>query len=59
MTTLLCNRNLYKLIHKLQVQAFERTGIELTMEEALELFLISKLSNDETKTKSVHQERSN
>lgn len=50
MTTLKCNRQLFILIHQLQVQAFENHGLELTMEEALELFLISKLKTTNGKT---------
>ena len=55
MTTLKCNLNLYLLIHELQVEAFEAKGLELTMEEALELYLISKRKTHEKESNQVQE----
>lgn len=41
-TTLDCNERLFKLIHKIQVHVYKETGLELKMEEALELYLINE-----------------
>ena len=56
MTNLKCNKNLFLLIHQLQVEAFKKHGLELTMEQALELFLISKLSKHEKAPQNLQDE---